>query len=180
MGQITASFTFSPNLQIATEAVTFLGSATPEEGKTIDLWEWKFGNDDIIEGPELNPWEIEYTFPDPGNYNVWMRVTDSEDTQKTIGPVVVTITKKYRVTRLQWTKTGIRFMIITTEYAAGNRAVGVVSREEQGVQNVEDQYVKCAKRIWNEINDDSDIPSAAEVRAGIEAALHELVKEAAE
>lgn len=177
MGNITASFTFSPNLQIATEAVTFTGVAeTDIEEGTIDKWEWKFGNGAIIEGTQVQS----NTFLNPGNYNVWMRVTDSENVQETIGPIVVRITKKYRVT-LAWAKKDVRIRVTTTEYEAGNRVVGVVSRSvEQGVQNIEDQYGKCAGRIWDEITDEDELPSAAEIKAGIEAALHELVKESVE
>ena len=175
MGNITASFTFSPNLQVATEEVTFTGTAeTDAEGGTIDQWEWKFGNDGDI---EIGAQQQTNTFMDPGNYNVWMRVTDSENDQETVGPTVVQITKKYRVTNLRWTRPGVRFSVTAGEYSAGNRLVESFPPVEQGIQNVEDQYDKCAERIWDNITDDTDVPSAAEVKAGIEAELHTLLKE---
>jgi len=70
---LDAFFTATPNPAEQDEIITFNDASTSQQS-TVVLWDWNFGNDQIL---SLNDSNQIYAFPIAGSYNVILTVTDA-------------------------------------------------------------------------------------------------------
>jgi len=70
-----ASFTYSPNTPLVGETVTFNASTSTPDGGFLMSYAWNFDDGTLIS--EIDPITA-HAYTEPGNYNVTLKVTDSE------------------------------------------------------------------------------------------------------
>jgi len=175
MGDISGTFTWEPNLQVAGVTVTFTADAQSETaGGTvvaITKYEWQFGEGaPLVNGEDSD--EYAHVFVDPGTYDVGCRVTDA-DGAKATQRKDVEITKRYRATG-RWDQKPIRATVILTEYAAGNAATGNSWRLPFDTLNRD--YTEIAQR-FKPLIENPDVPPTRAILDEIEDQVNEAMKE---
>jgi len=95
-----ASFDYYPTSPLVCETVTFNASASTPDGGTIISYTWSFGDGNITiigDNEPITP-IITHHYTAPGNYNVTLTVTDSEDKSDTTWEMIAVSALNYYLT----------------------------------------------------------------------------------
>jgi PKD repeat protein len=84
-----ANFYWEPTFPLVNQTVTFNASSSEPNGGIIKLYEWDFGDGTPIRQSITDT--ITHTYTAYGEYNVTLRVTDTEDLSDTVSKIVVVI-----------------------------------------------------------------------------------------
>ncbi|NIR14819.1 MAG: PKD domain-containing protein, partial [Gammaproteobacteria bacterium] len=82
-----ANFSWQPSHPLINETVTFDASSSAPNGGVITFYRWDFGDGTPPQQRLLEP-QITHSFTKPGNYQITLTVTDSEDLNDSISKIM--------------------------------------------------------------------------------------------
>jgi hypothetical protein len=113
----TASFTYSPNIPIPLETITFDASTSYDPDGWIVQYSWNFGDGNVT--ALANPKIIHY-YPMDGNYTVELTVTDNSGSQGVASAVIQVLKIVFFRVVSTGTLTPLSNVIVTVYYKTGS------------------------------------------------------------